>query len=226
MGIGILVTVVSYPVMYAILGGTLVLSMFATLFSFRDPHVPQVARWRKPARRVCFHMVKPFCFAPFTWVVVTRSLNVMGMYTVQEFLLYYFTDIGAPYPIAGAELQSPALATALVTMTLLVGAAVISLPSGWLSDRIGRRAICMIAAVVQGIVALIVGYVYDFQMFLGLGVLFGFGYGAFVSVEWGLASDVLPSTREHAKDIGVWHLSLTVPQGACAAARGDGARAR
>ncbi len=45
-----------------------------------------------------------------------------------------------------------------------------------------------------------------------IGLVFGLGYGAYQSVDWALASDVLPSEDDYAKDMGVWHVASTLPQ--------------
>ncbi|MGA2821549.1 MAG: PucC family protein [Anaerolineales bacterium] len=45
-----------------------------------------------------------------------------------------------------------------------------------------------------------------------MGVVFGLGYGAYESVDWALASDVLPSMDDYAKDMGVWHVAMVLPQ--------------
>ncbi len=51
---------------------------------------------------------------------------------------------------------------------------------------------------------------FEFDMFLGF--LFGLGYGSFSVIDWAMATDVLPSETEFAKDLGVWTLALVLPQ--------------
>jgi len=46
----------------------------------------------------------------------------------------------------------------------------------------------------------------------GIGALFGVGYGAYQAVDWALAIDVLPQGESAAKDMGIWHVSLVLPQ--------------
>ena len=45
-----------------------------------------------------------------------------------------------------------------------------------------------------------------------VGALFGLGYGAYQAVDWALAIDVLPRGDASAKDMGIWHVSLALPQ--------------
>lgn len=45
-----------------------------------------------------------------------------------------------------------------------------------------------------------------------VGVLFGLGYGAYTSVDWALALDVLPDKHYAARDLGVWGFASTLPQ--------------
>src|SRR5258705_9991208 len=45
-----------------------------------------------------------------------------------------------------------------------------------------------------------------------IGAIFGIGYGAYQAVDWALAIDVLPKGESAAKDMGIWHVSLVLPQ--------------
>ena len=44
------------------------------------------------------------------------------------------------------------------------------------------------------------------------GALFGVGAGAYQSVDWALVADVLPSYKHYARDMGIWNISLSLPQ--------------
>ena len=52
----------------------------------------------------------------------------------------------------------------------------------------------------------------SFTIAVLMGIVFGLGYGAYQSVDWVLASDVLPSMDDYAKDMGVWHVAFVLPQ--------------
>ena len=53
---------------------------------------------------------------------------------------------------------------------------------------------------------------HQYAIALVIGAVFGIGYGAYTSVDWALATDVLPNMDDAAKDMGIWHIALTVPQ--------------
>jgi MFS family permease len=52
----------------------------------------------------------------------------------------------------------------------------------------------------------------SFTVAVLMGVVFGLGYGAYLAVDWALATDVLPSADDYAKDMGVWHIASVLPQ--------------
>ncbi len=43
-------------------------------------------------------------------------------------------------------------------------------------------------------------------------LVFAAAYGAYQSVDWALALEVLPSLESAGKDMGIWHVSMVLPQ--------------
>ena len=139
----------------------------------------------------------------------------MGIYTVQEFLQYYMGDvIGGPFILAGigkvADTAEQAVSFFLIP--LLVGSIISTLIAGVLSDRYGRKLMVYLSGALMGVVALIFIFFHAFNVVVFMGIIFGLGYGAYQSVDWALASDVLPSMDDYAKDMGVWHIAMVFPQ--------------
>ncbi len=161
-------------------------------------------------------LISPFKNSDFTWVFLTRMLVTMGIFTVQEFLQYYLGDvIGAAkfvLPGIGKVADTPESAVSLFLILLLVGAIISTLVAGVLSDRHGRKIMVYLAGGIMGAVALTFVFFHSFLLAVLMGVVFGLGYGAYESVDWALASDVLPSIDDYAKDMGVWHVAMVLPQ--------------
>ena len=161
-------------------------------------------------------LISPFKNSDFTWVFMTRMLVTMGIFTIQEFLQYYLGDvIGASnfvLPGIGKVAGTPESAVSLFLILLLVGAIISTLAAGVLSDRYGRKIMVYLAGGIMGAVALTFVFFHSFLLAVLMGVVFGLGYGAYESVDWALASDVLPSIDDYAKDMGVWHVAMVLPQ--------------
>ena len=146
----------------------------------------------------------------FSWVVLTRMLVMMGVYMVQNFLQYYMQDV------AGSK--NPTGDTTLFIVILTVTALIASLIAGRASDRFGRKRMVYISGSFMAVVGaafvlapyLVPGHV--LTLALGAAAIFGLGYGAYVSVDWALVADVLPSEATYARDMGVWNIGLTIPQ--------------
>jgi MFS family permease len=93
-----------------------------------------------------------------------------------------------------------------------IGAGVLaSIPSGILSDRIGRRRLIFIAQFLMAAGA--TGFVFAPNLTAAYiaGVPAGLAYGVFTAVEWALACNLLPK-GEPARYLGVWNASAVVPQ--------------
>lgn len=196
---------------YWLLAAILLLGMLITVFSVEEPEPPPLPpfAWRPFLRNI----FTPFKSHDFTWVFWTRFLMVMGAFIVQEFLIYYLDDvIGAPFTILGLSLSEAAQAVSFVILALLIGAMLSSLAAGVLSDRFGRKKIVYVAGGLQGVVVLVFLFTHSYALAIVMGIVFGLGYGAYISVDWALATDVLPSMDDYARDMGVWHVALTLPQ--------------
>jgi MFS family permease len=202
---------------YLIVSAILVLGMLGTVLFVREPEPVSVSpfRWGHFWRG----LIEPFRSRDFTWVFGTRFLVVLGTFTVQEFIQYYMKEV------APAGMQTPVYelfswqvadtsekATTCFILALLLGATLSTLLAGRLSDRYGRKLMVYLSGGLQGLVALAFVFAPGFSLTLGLGLVFGLGYGAYQAVDWALASDVLPSQDDYAKDMGVWHVAFTLPQ--------------
>src|SRR5262249_40911898 len=81
-----------------------------------------------------------------------------------------------------------------------------------LSDRHGRKFMVYISGGLQALVVAVFIIPVSFELAVLMGIVFGIGYGAYQAVDWALASDVLPSEHDYARDMGVWHIAFTLPQ--------------
>jgi Na+/melibiose symporter-like transporter len=122
IAVGFLLDLIGIAGAYWLLAAMMLLGMLATVLTFKEAPVttaPPPFRWSAFLRS----LLSPFRSPDFTWVFWTRFLMVMGTYTLQEFILYYLTDvIGAPFRFLGMLLTTdPAAATSFFLLMLLIG---------------------------------------------------------------------------------------------------------
>jgi MFS family permease len=144
----------------------------------------------------------------FRWVLTTRFFQTLGIWTILPFLAFYFQDV--------VRASNFGAASDLWQLVVLAGGLIPAIGCGYLSDRMGRRKLFVyISSGLQAAVTAVLLFtlVSDLTTVYLLGLAFGIGYGAYSSVDWALACDVLPD-REHAaaRDMGVFHMALTLPQ--------------
>ncbi len=140
----------------------------------------------------------------FAWVLATRLLVVLGIYTIQTFLQYYLRDA---VKVADPE-QAATNFVILVSLTSLVSAFV----AGWLSDRFGRKRLVYVAGYMMALVGVIFVITHSYPLVFASAALFGLGYGAYQSVDWALVVDVLPSEHSYARDMGIWNIAASLSQ--------------
>lgn len=197
---------------YLLIGAILVVGLLITVLGTREQPLTGQSkpfRWGELLRG----LVAPFRSPDFFWVFFTRLLVTMGVFSVLNFLQFYMTDVVKDFTVFGRVLATtPEAAVQNVLGLLLLLAIPSSVIAGKLSDKHGRKRMVYIAGGIQAVVAAGFMLTDNYLAVLGIGVLFGIGYGAYESVNWALATDVLPDMDDAAKDMGIWHMALTVPQ--------------
>jgi MFS family permease len=157
----------------------------------------------------CF-WVDPRQHPDFGWVWLTRAFFTIGWFLIQPNLIFFMRDV--------IRAPNPPGAVSLLGGIVLLGAIPAGIAGGVLSDRLGRKRIIFIAAMVMTVTCILFAglgllpVANRLAAVYGIAILWGFGYGTYLSVDWALGTDVLPSQDDAGKDMGVWHLSMVIPQ--------------
>src|SRR5437773_10984860 len=132
-----------------------------------------------------------------------------GITPVFYFIVNFFRDVVLP------STTNPATFTDNWLLVVVVTAIPFGFLGGLLSDRIHRRKIFVyLAGAAQAFVAIVFIALYPtaIPLVFALGVAYGVGYGLYFAVDWALACDTLPNPKASAKDMGLFHIALTLPQ--------------
>ena len=134
----------------------------------------------------------------FILFLISRLLVIMALTTLQAFALYFLRDVSG--------VTNPAAATADLLIAVGIGMVIAVYPAGRLSDRIGRRPVVVFSGLLGacGILVLFFSAGYGYIMFGG--AIIGVAAGAFMSSNWALATDLVPSGEE-ARYLGLANLA-------------------
>lgn len=156
--------------------------------------------------------VSPRKHPDFAWAFAARFLMVIGFYGAQTFGLYILRDY-----IGMSDAASNGFA-AQIGVVLLIGVLLSALTSGVLSDRIGRRKPFIIWASVVMAIGLAVPLVFPTTTgVLVYSFLLGLGFGAYISIDLALMTEVLPVSMTSGastagRDLAILGLATTLPQ--------------
>ena len=195
---------------YFVMGAVALLSIIPTVWAAQgeglEPIIPHPGR---PFGERVSEFLRPLHEGDFAWVIFTRLMISSGITAVLYFLVNFFRDVVLP---AG---QNPATFTDNWLLVVVLTAIPFGFFGGLLSDRIHRRKIFVyLAGAAQAFVAIvfIAFYPTALPLVFALGVAYGVGYGLYFAVDWALACDTLPDPKKSAKDMGLFHIALTLPQ--------------
>jgi MFS family permease len=149
--------------------------------------------------------ISPSRFPDFGWGWLTRFLFNVGNALGTLYLFYYLQD----------EVGVDDADTAVLILTAIYSVCVLitAVAFGKWSDRVARRKIFVTGS---GVVMAVAGVVLAFWptwpgAVLGA-IILGAGFGVYLSVDFALLTEVLPSARDRAKDLGVINIANSLPQ--------------
>jgi MFS family permease len=141
--------------------------------------------------------------ASFTWWVVNRLMFLAAVTSIQGFAPYFLMSAFGVTREVGVGLTAK--------LTMVVGACTLltALPSGWLSDRFGRKALVGVGgliAVAGTLILLATTIVPNLPLMYVAGIVIGLAAGLFMTTNWALGTDLVP-LEEGGRYLGISNLA-------------------
>jgi len=136
----------------------------------------------------------------FAWWFANRFLFWAGFIALNTFLLFYMIDV-----VHMAEAEAQRFVGNMSTVIGLV-LLVVTLPSGWLADRVGRKPLVAAAGLIAAAGTAMVLVVRTPGLITAAGALIGLGVGMFLSANWALVTDLVPQA-EAARYLGIANIA-------------------
>ncbi len=183
----------------AIIAIVLAVSMIITLLTVHEEAAETEAREAAVQQMSLSGMVEGMKrHRAFVWYVVSRFLILSGLAAVRTFAQTFLQDVlhaARPAELAGQ------LMTVLGICVLIV-----VLPAGYLADRVGRKRLNVIAALIGAMGTLLMVSVSSYEQIVMYGAVVGMAVGVFLSANWALAMDLIPPA-EAALFLGLTNLA-------------------
>lgn len=149
--------------------------------------------------------VSPRRYPDFAWAWSMRFLVMLANAMTLLYLWYFLSDA---VKVADPD-QAVMFCTLVYGPTLMAGVAI----GGIWSDRSRKRRVFVLAGgVVMTVAALLLAVTPTWTTVLLASGILGFGFGVYLSVDLALMTQVLPSTKDSGRDLGVINIASSLPQ--------------
>jgi Na+/melibiose symporter-like transporter len=183
----------------AVLGVVLLAAMVVTMLTVRERPAKGTAQLPLLTTIYKSFRIKVKAHRDFIWFIVSRLFIMMAFTTLQTFALYFLMDV--------VGVADPATATARFSIVAIAGMLIVAYPAGRLSDKVGRRPITLASGLLGAVgIALIFLSQENFTLIMLCGGVVGISFGAFMSSNWALATDLVPKGEE-ARYLGLTNLA-------------------
>ncbi|MCO1654144.1 MFS transporter [Pseudonocardia humida] len=190
---------------FVVMAGLAVIGGIPFALALRDRKFDTVApvaervSWTETLRSF---FVDPRKHPDFFWAFIARLVLIVGYWSIVSFQLYILDDyIGLG--LAQANEVFP-LVTGVMSLAIIVAL----VPSGLISDRIGRRkpfvVVASIVVAVSCVVPIVSPTITGALVSIALG---GLGIGVYLAVDQALMTQVLPNASDAGKDLGVLNIA-------------------
>ena len=137
---------------------------------------------------------------PFTFWVINRFAFLAGITNIASFALFY---IQSRLGFTGDEAARPAsILIALVGVSILF----LSIPSGWLSDRVGALRLVKFSGVFAAVGLFLFLISVNLPLIYISGMIVGLATGLFYSSNWSLGTQLVPRDKA-ARYLGISNLA-------------------
>jgi MFS family permease len=146
--------------------------------------------------------LSPRRYPDFAWAWLTRFVVNIGNAMAVLYLLYFLRDrVHYSHLFPGQKAENGLLILISIYTVVVVITAV---TGGVISDRSGRRKLPIaVAGLVMAVPAVMLALWPTWPVALVSAALMGLGFGLYLSVDQALVTQVLPSARARAKDLGI-----------------------
>ncbi|MEU7899226.1 MFS transporter [Nonomuraea sp. NPDC049152] len=199
---GLLLALAAGPVAgYLILAAVLVLVIPFVAVAADQPLPPER---RMPFSLKAFlagYRIDPGRHPDYAWALATRFLMGFG-YGIGTLYIPYFLQDVVNHP------------DDLLSVVAINGVSVVALSvfSGWLSDRIGRRRILVfVGSAIMATAAIMLALSPTWTMTIVTAVVLGVGYGIYIGVDGALITQVLPAADDQGRDLAIAGLMGSMP---------------
>ena len=196
----------NFAVGYWLCAAALVVGIVPYLFLGDDPRLDRADR---PPFTVAGFLkgfwISPRRFPDFGWAWLTRFLVNVGNHLVTLYLLFFLRD--------AVKYDNPAFGVLILTGLYAVTTLITAVIGGRWTDRVGKRKPFVIASsAIIALAALILAFAPTWTGALVGAAVLGIGYGAYLAVDFALLTQVLPSSANRGKDLGVINVANSLPQ--------------
>jgi MFS family permease len=136
----------------------------------------------------------------FSWWVINRLAFLVGVVNLSTFAVFFIQAR------LGFERETAAGPAALLMTVVGVFILFSALPSGWLTDRFGRKPLIAISGLLAAAGTLIALLSPNLNIIYVGGTLIGVATGLFYTANWALGTDLVPR-REAGRYLGISNLA-------------------